>query len=114
MDKVQYRGFEVSLKTECLPRNTLGAHYTYLDADDKSENPEDHLTETPKHRFHVSDLFKVNDWISLFAKAAYNKGQWEQKSLPDRTLEWVELDSYWTVDVKAMAELSRYATVESF
>ena len=112
MDKVQYRGFEVSLKTECLPRNTLGAHYTYLDADDKSENPEDHLTETPKHRVYVSDLFKVNDWISLFAKAAYNKGQWEQKSLPDRSLEWVELDGYWTVDVKAMAELSRHATVE--
>ena len=112
MDKVQYRGFEVSFKTECLPRNTLGAHYTYLDAEDKSDNPEDHLTETPKHRVYVSDLFKVNDWISLFAKAGYNKGQWEQKSLPDRSLEWVELDSYWTVDVKAMAELSRYATVE--
>ena len=112
MDKVRYRGFEVSFKTECLPRNTLEAHYTYLDADDKSENPDDHLTETPKHRFYVSDLFRVNDWISLFAKAAYHKGQWEQKTLPDRTLEWVEMDSFWTVDVKAMGELSRYATVE--
>ncbi|MFZ7111550.1 MAG: TonB-dependent receptor plug domain-containing protein [Desulfatiglandales bacterium] len=112
IDKARFQGFEVSFKTECLPRNQLGIHYTYLDAEDRSDNPADHLEETPKHSLYVSDLFKVNDWFSLFAKAGYNKGQWEEKSMPDKTLQWVELDSYWTVDVKAMAEISRYATVE--
>ncbi len=100
--KARYQGFEFSLRTEALPNNILEAHYTYLDAEDRSENrTSDHLRESPQHQFYLSDLFKVNDVISLFGKLQYNTGQWDQK----RNLEWVRLGGYWLADVKIMAEL---------
>ena len=107
--KAVYQGFEVTFRTEALPRNILEAHYTYLDAEDKSDNrTSDHLREAPKTQLYFSDLFKVNDLISLFAKLQYNDGQWDQKS----NLEWVELSGYWIFDLKAMVEIHKSLVAE--
>ncbi len=107
--KARFQGFELSLKNEGLPRNTLEAHYTYLDAEDSSDNrTSDHLRESPKHQFYLSDLYKLNDWLSFFGKAQYNAGQWDQK----RNRTWVELGSYWTFDVKAMVEVFKNTVAE--
>ena len=104
-----YQGFEVSFRTEALPRNTLEAHYTYLDAEDRSDNrTSDHLREAPKNQIYFSDLFKVNDWVSLFGKLQYNTGQWDQK----RNLEWVRLGGYWIFDLKAMIEIHKSLVAE--
>jgi iron complex outermembrane recepter protein len=107
--KAKYQGFELSLRTEGIPLNTLEAHYAYLDASDKSDNrTSDHLRESPKHQIYASDLVKLNDWFSLFGKLQYNIGQWDQKS----NLEWIELNSYWTFDLKAMVTISKMALLE--
>ncbi len=108
--EARHQGFELSFKTEgLLARNTLGIHYTYLDAENRSENrTTDHLSESPKHQLFLSDLFKMTDSLSLFGKLAYNKGQWDQ----DVNNEWIELDSYWTADLKVMAALGKAATLE--
>jgi iron complex outermembrane receptor protein len=106
--KARYQGFEFIIKTEYFPGNITEANYTYLDTEDKSPNPEPHIAESPKHKFYISDLFKINDLISLFAKAEYSKGQWQQKNNND----WVELDDYWTADLKAIAGSSEKTHVE--
>ena len=100
--KARYQGLEATFSNQIIPQNTLEIHYTYLDAEDRSENrTSDHLRESPQHQFYLSDLFKVNDVFSLFGKLQYNTGQWDQK----RNLEWVRLGGYWLADVKIMAEL---------
>ena len=107
--KARYQGFEFSLRTEALPNNILEAHYTYLDAEDKSDNrTSDHLRESPQNQFYVSDLFRLNDWVSVFGKLQYNQGQWDQKS----NLQWVELSGYWIFDLKAMVEIHKSLLAE--
>jgi iron complex outermembrane recepter protein len=105
----RFRGFEISAKTQGLPLNTLEASYTYLDAENRSDDrTSPHLAEAPKHQLYMSDLIKVTEWFSLFTKVQYNRKQWEQK----RNEDWVELDDYWLVDAKAMFELSKILTLE--
>jgi iron complex outermembrane recepter protein len=109
----RFQGFELSLRTEVLPRNLLEAHYTYLDAENRSpDRTSDNIREAPKHQFYLSDLFTVNEMFSLFTRVNYISGQMDQRTLPDRSLEWIELDSYWTVDFKAMVKMANWATFE--
>jgi len=105
----RFQGFEVSFKTKGIPRNTLGMHYTYLDTENRSDDrTSSRLSESPKYQFYISDLVDVTDEVSIFAKAQYNKRQWEEK----RNGDWVELDDYWLVDLKAMMELSKLFSLE--
>ena len=105
----RFQGFEISAKTQGLALNTLEAHYTYLDAENRSDDrTSHHLEETAKYQLYLSDLFKVTEWFSLYAKAEYNKRQWEEK----RNRDWIELDDYWLVDLKAMVDLYNVATLE--
>jgi len=105
----RFMGFEISAKTQGLPLNTLEANYTYLDAEDRSDDrPSPHLPETPKHQLYLSDLFKVTEWLSLYAKAQYNRKQFEEK----RNGDWIELDDYWLVDAKITAQFSEIASLE--
>ncbi len=107
--KSRFRGFEASFKTESIPLNTLEVHYTYLDMENRSKDrTTSKLDESPKYLIYISDLVTVTDKISIFAKAQYNKGQWEEKG--DDT--WTELDDYWLVDVKTMVELSKLLSLE--
>lgn len=107
--QARYQGFEIGFRTEGVPQNTLEAHYTYLNAEDKSDNrTSDHLRESPENQLYLSDLFKMNDWLSLFAKAQYNVGQWDQK----RNLQWEKLGSYWTFDLKGIVEIHKSLVAE--
>ena len=107
--KSRFRGFEVSFKTAGIPLNTLEAHYTYLDTENRSKDrTTSHLSESPKYQFYISDLVTVTDMISIFAKAQYNKGQWEEK----RDNSWTELDDYWLVDIKTIVALSKLFALE--
>jgi len=91
------------------PLMTLGMHYTYLDTENRSDDrTSSRLSESPKYQFYISDLVDVTDEVSIFAKAQYNKRQWEEK----RNGDWVELDDYWLVDLKAMMELSKLFSLE--
>jgi iron complex outermembrane receptor protein len=100
----RFQGFEIGFKTEGIQQNTLQMHYTYLDAENRSDDRTTfRLSEIPKHQLYISDLFAMTDEISFFAKAQYNKSQWEES----RNSGWVELDDYWLVDFKAIVEISK-------
>ncbi|VBB45508.1 Predicted TonB-dependent receptor [uncultured Desulfatiglans sp.] len=107
--KARHQGLELGFKSEFLPNNTLEAHYTYLDAENRSpDRVSDHLPESPEHQIYLSDLYQANEWLSFFTKIQYNAGQWEEKS----NNEWTELGSYWLFDLKAMAEISKFLVAE--
>lgn len=107
--KARYQGLEATFSNQIIPQNTLEIHYTYLDAEDRSGNrTSDHLREAPEHQFYLSDLFKVNDVISLFGSLQYNTGQWDQKS----NNEWVALGGYWLADVKIITEIYKSLVAE--
>lgn len=109
--KARYQGFEVNLNTGFVPRNDIRLSYTYLDAGDKSPNSKTgHLEETPKHKFYVSDLFKLNDLISLFGKVMWYSKQWYEDA---DTEEWKTLDGFWTADAKIIANLTKSLSVEA-
>jgi iron complex outermembrane receptor protein len=108
--EARYQGLEFTFTTEIIPGNILAAHYTYLNAEDKSENrTSDHLREAPENQIYISDLFKVNDVISLFGRLQYNQGQWDQTS----SLYWVRLGGYWLADVKLIAEIYKSLIAEA-
>jgi iron complex outermembrane receptor protein len=108
--EARYQGLELTFSTQALPQNILEFHYTYLNAEDQSQTrTSDHLREAPQNQFFISDLFKVNDMISLFGKLQYNQGQWDQK----RNLEWVELDGFWTFDFKMIWQIFNSLVAEA-
>jgi iron complex outermembrane receptor protein len=105
----RFQGIELSFRMDGVPRNTFEAHYTYLDAENRSEDrTSDYLPESPRHQLYFSDLFRVQDWLSLFAKAEYREGQREETS----NGEWVELNSYWLFDLKAMVDVYKNIVAE--
>jgi iron complex outermembrane recepter protein len=108
--EARYQGLEATFSTQIIPQNILEAHYTYLNAENESENrTSDHLRESPENQFYISDLYKVNDLISLFAKLQYNQGQWDQKS----NNQWVELKGFWTFDLKIITEIYKSLVAEA-
>ncbi|MFZ0447984.1 MAG: TonB-dependent receptor [Desulfatiglandaceae bacterium] len=109
--KARYQGFEVNLDTGFVPRNDIRVSYTYLDAGDRSPNRKTgHLEETPKHKLYVSDLFKVNDRVSLFGKATYYSKQYYEDS---DTGEWKTLGGFCTADAKVIINITKCLTVEA-
>jgi iron complex outermembrane receptor protein len=110
IDKARYQGFEFNLGTKFLPHNDLNLSYTYLDAENRSsDRTSDYLEERPKHKLYVSDLFEVNEWVSLFGKVSwYSKQYYEDWD----TGEWKTLSGFVTADAKVMVTLKKYLTLE--
>ena len=107
--KARFQGFEAEISTNFLPRQEITAHYTYLDAENRSANRvNDHIEELAKHKFYFSDLVKITERISLYAKCEWYDKRWEE-NVAD---EWYELDGYVLVDAKLMIKLPREVDVE--
>ena len=108
--KARYQGLEVTFRTEAMPQKYSWRPITPISMRKTGQiiAPATTSGSPPKHQFYFSDLFKVNDLISLFGKLQYNTGQWDQK----RNLEWVELDGYWIFDLKIMAEIYKSLVAE--
>jgi iron complex outermembrane receptor protein len=51
----------------------------------------------------------LTDRFSLFAKAKYDKGQYEETT----SAGWMELDNYWIFDLKAIMEFSEKFQLEA-
>lgn len=108
--KAALKGFEFGFKSTFFSNNELEFNYTYLDAEDKSQNRTgDYLPDSPKHNLYMSDLVRLNSWFSLFGKLQWNSKRWEQDF---NASEWFSLDGYWTADVKFIAEVSKKAVLE--
>ncbi len=107
--KAHFQGCEAEISTSFLPRQEIMAHYTYLDAENRSaDRVNDHIEELAKHKFYFSDLIKITERISLYAKCEWYDKRWEE-NVAD---EWYEIDGYFLVDAKVMIKLPREVDVE--
>lgn len=108
--EARIQGLEVSFKSSFFENNDFEIHYTYLDAEDQSPNrTSDHLEESSKHKIYVSDLFKLNNWVSFFGKAEYNSRRYYEDY---NAGEWKSLDGFWVVDAKVILTASKNLDVE--
>lgn len=107
--KARYQGLEIGISSTILDKHTIEAHYTYVDAKDRSsDRTSDHIADVPENQLYISDLFKVSDYISLFGKIQYNTGAYE-----DDYGEWTRLEDYWLFDAKIIGTLSENFTIEA-
>ncbi len=105
-----HKGFEVTLKSGFLENNQFELHYTYLDAKNRSaERTSDYLEETPRHILYISDLYKMNDWLSFFSKLQWNSKRYYESTT---TNEWTSVKGFWTVDAKLIGQLHKHLTFE--
>jgi iron complex outermembrane receptor protein len=108
--KSRFQGIEFTFNTEYIPRNSIYLSYTYLEAENRSpDRTSDLVSETPEHQLYISDSIRVTDRFSLFAKAKYDKGQYEET----RSVGWMQLDDYLVFDFKAIIKFSEKFQVEA-
>ena len=99
------RGVELSFSSGYFYHNDFELNYTWLDARDKSvDATSKHLEYMPAHNLYVSDLFKFNEWVSLFAKLEYNSSRYYQNRMNYN--RWDTIDGFWTVDLKLTGTLT--------
>ncbi len=103
--KATLSGVELSFSSEYLKRNRFELNYTYLQArDESSERTSRHLEYQPEHNLYLSDLYTINDWVSIFAKLAYNSSRYFQNRMNFN--RWETLDEFWTVDMKLIGTIT--------
>ncbi|MDD2315774.1 MAG: TonB-dependent receptor [Desulfobacterales bacterium] len=108
--EARYQGFELILKTGFIPKNEVECHYTYLDAENRSDDrTSDKLEEVSEHQLYLSDHYKFNDWLSAFAKVQWNSERYQENSDGD----FDSLDGFWTVDAKIMVKPAKFMTLEA-
>ncbi len=108
--KARFQGFEAGVASSFLPRQEITAHYTFLDADNRSaDRDNDHLEEVAKHKFFFSDLIKITERVYLFAKFEWYDKRWEE----DIKGEWREIDGFALLDAKIMVKLPRQIDIEA-
>jgi iron complex outermembrane recepter protein len=108
--KAVFKGVELSFKSMFIPRNTFELNYTFLKSEDRSpDRTSDHLDERPEHKFYVSDLYQLTEWLALFGKLEYYSKQWYE----DSDEGWQELDGFVTFDCKVIGTFSDTLTLEA-
>ncbi len=109
--KARFQGFEAGITSNFLPRQSITAHYTFLDADNRSaDRDNDHLEGVTRHKFFFSDLIKITERIYLFAKFEWYDKRWEE-NINDRN-NWHEIDSFALMNAKIMVKLPRQVDLE--
>lgn len=108
--KSRFMGAEFQVNSMMIPNNNIELHYTYLDAENRSaDRTSDHLEENSDHKIYLSDLYKLNDWISLFGKVEYNS----ERHYEDRnTNQWETLKGFWLVDAKFIFDFHKSFNAE--
>ncbi len=108
--EARYQGFELILKTGFIPDNEVECHYTYLDAENRSDDRiSDKLEEVSEHQFYVSDHYKFNDWLSAFAKVQWNSERYDENNAG----EFDSTGGFWTADAKIMVNPAKFMTIEA-
>ena len=107
--KARFQGCEVGFSSSFLPRQEITAHYTYLDAENRSSGRvNDHLEELAKQKLYFSDLVKITERIFFYAKVEWYDKRWEE-NVAD---QWYELNGFALVDAKFMINLPREVDIE--
>ncbi len=109
--EARYKGLEFSFKSGYFKQHNAELHYTFLEAEDRSpDRTSDHLEERPKHKLYISDLYKIYDWLSFFAKLEWNSKRYYEDS---DTNQWMTLDDFTTVDAKVIGKLTEFMNIEA-
>ena len=108
--EARYRGLEFSFKSGYFKRHNAELHYTLLEAEDKSsDRTSNNLEERPKHKLYLSDLFKICDRLSFFAKLEWNSKRYYEDT---DTSRWLTLNGFTTVDAKAIGKVTKLLNIE--
>lgn len=111
MGEARYKGLEFSFKSGYFRQHNAELHYTFLEAEDRSsDRTSDHLEDRPKHKLYISDLFKIYDRLSFFAKLEWNSKRYYEDY---DTSQWMTLDSFTTVDAKAIGKITKFLNIEA-
>lgn len=109
--EARYKGLEFSFKSGYFKQHNAELHYTFLEAEDRSsDRTSDHLEERPKHKLYISDLYKIYDWLSFFAKLEWNSKRYYEDS---DTSQWLTLSGFTTVDAKVIGKLTEFMNIEA-
>ncbi|RLC26409.1 MAG: hypothetical protein DRH21_02240 [Deltaproteobacteria bacterium] len=109
--EARYKGLEFSFKSGYFRQHNAELHYTFLEVEDRSsDRTSDHLEDRPKHKLYISDLFKIYDWLSFFAKLEWNSKRYYEDY---DTSQWMTLDSFTTVDAKAIGKITKFLNIEA-
>jgi len=108
--EARYQGFELTLKTGFFRNNDLQFHYTYLDAENRSDDrTSDQLEEVSEHKVYVSDLYTFNDWLSAFVNVHWESERYEESN----TGQFESIGGFFTADAKIMVKPMDFLTVEA-
>ncbi len=108
--EARFQGFEASMRSTFLPRQDINANYTFLDAEDRSdERTSDHLEEVSRHKFYLSDLIKITDRVRMFMELEMHAKRWEQ----DLSGQWNKIDGFSLVNAKVMVSLPQNLDLEA-
>jgi iron complex outermembrane receptor protein len=109
--KATLSGVELSFNSEYFKHNQIDLNYTYLNArDESSDRTSSHLEYLPEHNLYLSDLYTIHDWVSIFAKLAYNSSRYFQNRM--NLNRWQTLDEFWTVDMKVIGTITNRLSLE--
>lgn len=109
--KARYQGLELTLKSGFFRNNDFEINYTYLDAENRSDNrTSDKLEEVSEHQIYVSDLYTFTDWLSAFAKVQWNSKRYEENST---TGLMESIGGFCTADAKIMVKPADFLTFEA-
>lgn len=109
--EARFMGAELSFHTAAIKNHDITLHYTYLEAENRSEGrTSDHLEDQSKHKLYISDEILITDWLSLYGKVSYNSKRYYEDFDSDG---WETLDGYWIADLKAMFHVIDAVTLEA-
>ncbi len=110
--KATFKGFEINLQSGWLHNNDFELHYTWLHAQDRSEDrTSNHLEYQPKHNLYISDQYTFNPYLSVFCSMMVYSERYYQDS--DDYMNWNTVGGFCTVDLKLIAKLTKYFTLEA-
>ncbi|MDD2389642.1 MAG: TonB-dependent receptor [Desulfobacterales bacterium] len=108
--KARYQGLELTFRSGFIPNNDLELNYTYLDAENRSDDrTSDKLEDVSEHKVYVSDLYAFTDWLSIFAKVQWNSERYEENDAG----QFDSLGGFWTADAKIMVKPADFLTFEA-
>jgi iron complex outermembrane receptor protein len=108
--EARQRGLEFTVASGLIPKNNIELHYTFIDAENRSsDRTSEHLEKIPEHKLYITDLYRINDFISLFGKLEWNS---ERHFEDYDTGEWRTTSGFCTADLKAILKIKEYLKIE--
>ncbi|MEA3466038.1 MAG: TonB-dependent receptor [Thermodesulfobacteriota bacterium] len=99
----RYVGGELSLRYRFSDGHEVNAHYTLLDATNRSaERSSDHLPYRSRHKAQLSVVWQLSEALNLLTEAQWNSRRYYQDST---TLLWQSSDDFWLCNAQFNLEL---------